>query len=95
MGRGGNVPLNYLRVQLWNLWPNGRSTTFYSITAWRKKDPGRFARDLAALFDLLALGQIEPVIARRLPLTEAAAAHQLIDRAAVEGKIVLLPQTQP
>jgi len=94
-GRGGNVPLSYLRVLLWNLWPNGRSTTFYSITDWRKKDPGRFARDLETLFEMLAQGQIEPVIAQRLPLEEAAAAHELIDRAAVEGKIVLLPQAQP
>jgi NADPH2:quinone reductase len=94
-GRGGNVPLDYLRVLLWNLLPNGRAATFYLITAWRKKDPGRFARDLEALFELLAEGQIEPVIDRRLSLTEAAAAHELIDRAAVEGKIVLLPQELP
>jgi len=41
------------------------------------------------LIDLLARGQIRPVIAERMPLAEAARAHQLIEASAISGKIVL------
>ena len=45
--------------------------------------------DLQTLIDLLARGQITPVIAERMPLAEAARAHQLIEASAISGKIVL------
>jgi len=90
MGTGGNIPLDFVRLQLWNILPNGRSTTFYSIGALREKQPDWFSADLAALFDLLAQGKIEPVIAKRMGLDEAACAHELVEQAAVKGKIVLI-----
>jgi NADPH2:quinone reductase len=89
MGRGGNVPIEYMRVKLWDLLPNGRSTTFYSIGALRKKQPNWFREDLAALFDLLAQGKIKPAIDQHMKLTEAVEAHKLIEQAAVKGRIVL------
>jgi NADPH:quinone reductase-like Zn-dependent oxidoreductase len=42
------------------------------------------------LFSLLAQSKIEPVIARRMPLIEAARAHELVEQAAVQSKIVLV-----
>jgi NADPH:quinone reductase-like Zn-dependent oxidoreductase len=90
MGKGGSVPLDYLRVKLWNLLPNGRSTAFYSIAPLRAKRADWFNEDLTALFDLLAQGVIEPVIAARMPLTEAALAHERVEQGAVAGKIVLM-----
>ena len=89
MGKGGNVPLEYMRVALWNFLPNGRSTVFYSIGALRKKHPDWFREDLTELFDLLAQGKIKPVIAERMRLDDALRAHQLIEQAAVQGRIVL------
>ncbi|MEJ5349050.1 MAG: medium chain dehydrogenase/reductase family protein [Desulfosoma sp.] len=89
MGRGGSIPLDFIRLKLWNLLPNGRSTVFYSIGALRKKHPKWFIEDLTNLFNLLAQGKIKPVIAARLPLTEVKRAHELIETAAVQGKIVL------
>jgi NADPH:quinone reductase-like Zn-dependent oxidoreductase len=89
MGKGGNVPLEYTRVALWNFLPNGRSTVFYSIGALRKKHPDWFREDLTELFDLLAQGKIKPVIAERMRLDDALRAHQLIEQAAVQGRIVL------
>ena len=89
MGRGGNVPIEYMRLKLWDLLPNGRSATFYSIGALRKKQPDWFREDLVTLFDLLAQGQIKPAIERRMKLTEAVEAHRLIERAAVKGRIIL------
>jgi NADPH:quinone reductase-like Zn-dependent oxidoreductase len=87
---GGSIPLDFMRVLLWNILPNGRSTAFYSIGPQRKKKPGWFHDDLTALFSLLAEGQIKPVVAECMPLSEAARAHERIEAADVQGKIVLL-----
>jgi NADPH:quinone reductase-like Zn-dependent oxidoreductase len=95
LGRGGSVPLDFMKVQLLNLWPNGRSATFYSIGALRHKQPAWFSEDLTALFDLLAAGVIKPVIASRLPLAEARRAHELVEKAEVQGKIVLTVAETP
>lgn len=90
MGKGGSVVLDFLRLLLWNMLPNARSTTFYSIGPWRDKHADWFHADLTVLFDLLSLGSIRPVIGERMPLVEAARAHELIEQAAVKGRIVLI-----
>lgn len=90
MGKGGNIPMDFMRLKLWDLLPNGRSTTFYSIGSLRKKHPEWFSEDLKTLFDLLQQGKIKPIIARRMPLTEAKQAHELVEKAEVSGKIVLM-----
>lgn len=41
---------------------------------------------------LVARGAVKPVIAERLPLAEAARAHELVEAGAVTGRIVLQPQ---
>lgn len=69
--------------------PRKRHFTFYSITATRERHPDWFRDDLTALFDLLGEGRIKPVIAERLPWTEARRANELLERGAIEGKIVL------
>ncbi len=89
MGKGGSIPLDFIRLKLWNILPNGRSTTFYSIGALRQKQPDWFSEDLTKLFDLLVQGKIKPVIATRMPLAEARRAHELIETAGIQGKIVL------
>jgi len=63
---------------------------FYSITSLRKKQPDWFKQDLTQLMEYLKQKKIQPVIARRMPLTEAVEAHKLLDRSDVEGKIVLV-----
>ena len=95
MGKGGSIPLDFMRLQLWNLWPNGRSTAFYSIGALRQKHPDWFSEDLTKLFDLLAQNKIKPIIAARMPLAEARRAHELIEQAEVQGKIVLTVTETP
>ncbi len=89
-GKGGNVPLEFMKVALWNLLPNGRSAKFYSIAKLRQKQPDWFRKDLAALFELLAQGKIKPAIERRMKLEDAVEAHKLIEKAAVKGRIVLM-----
>ena len=95
LGKGGSVPLEFMHVKLWDILPNGRSTTFYSIGPLREKHADWFYADLTELFNLLAQGKIKPVIAERMSLAEAMQAHDLVERAAVEGKIVLMVSGSP
>nr|MBC8330655.1 zinc-binding dehydrogenase [Anaerolineae bacterium] len=90
MGRGGNVPVDYMKVALWNMLPNGRKAAFYAIGGMREKNPGWFKEDLATLFELLAAGKLKPAIERRMKLEDAKEAHELIEQAAVKGRIVLM-----
>lgn len=55
------------------------------------RDPEWFREDFAALLDLLRQGRIHPVVAERLPLSEARHAHELLERSASKGKLVLVP----
>ena len=48
---------------------------------------------LAALLDLLVTGEIKPIVTERVPLTEAARAHELIERGGHAGKVVLITDT--
>lgn len=89
MSKGGSIPLDFLRLNLYKLTPNGRRATFYSIGALRRKRPDWFAEDLAAIFDLLTAGRIRPVIADRVPMDDIRRAHQRIESAEVQGKIVI------
>lgn len=93
MGKGGSIPLDFVRLKLWNILPNGRTTAFYSIGALRQKQPDWFSEDLSKLFDLLMQGKIKPVIAARMSLMDIKRAHELIERAEVQGKIVLTVST--
>ncbi len=90
MGRGGNVAMDYMNIALWNILPNGRKASFYSIGALRKKHPQWFKEDLGALFGLLKEGKIKPSIEKRMRLEDASQAHELIEQAAVKGRIVLI-----
>jgi NADPH:quinone reductase-like Zn-dependent oxidoreductase len=49
------------------------------------------AEEFARLLELIAAGQIKPVVDRVFPLREAAAAHARLDAAEQFGKIVLAP----
>ena len=45
-------------------------------------DPEWFREDFAVLVELLRANKIHPVVAERLPLTEARHAHELLDSSA-------------
>lgn len=48
--------------------------------------------ELAEAMDLVASGIVEPVVARTVPLEDAADAHRLVDERAVIGRLVLTMQ---
>lgn len=96
VGTGGLVTAGILagtmgRVALRDALPNGKKADFYVILGFKKKHPEAFKEDLSLLLGLLAEGEIQPVVAERLPLEDAARAHGLMENAGVRGKIVLLP----
>ena len=53
--------------------------------------PDWFQEDFRVLVEMLRHGDIHPVVAERLPLSEARHAHELLDGAASKGKLVLVP----
>jgi NADPH:quinone reductase-like Zn-dependent oxidoreductase len=93
--RGSNIVLDvllqYLELALWSLPPSRKHVAFYDIRPLAKRHPEWFREDLTALLNLLVAGKLKPVIAERLPLEEAVRAHQLVENAKVQGKIVLIP----
>ncbi len=89
---GGRLELlrTFLLVALYKLLP-GRRAALFGIGSTRGSDPATIREDLARLLALLAEGKIEPVVAARLPLAEAARAHAMVERAEAAGKVVLVP----
>ena len=49
-----------------------------------------YRETLSELLDSLAAGRIKPVVAERIPLAEAARAHELLERSGHTGKVVLV-----
>jgi NADPH:quinone reductase-like Zn-dependent oxidoreductase len=77
------------RLILFSLLPDGRSAAPYSTgISWLRWRP--FLEDWAILFKLLEAGKIDPVIAARFPILEAAKANALLESGQVVGNIVLL-----
>lgn len=70
----------------------GKSAQWFSVTTELKKHPEWFREDLSQLLVMLQQKSIRPVVAERLPLREAGRAHELLERAGVTGKIVLMCQ---
>ncbi|MEM7268442.1 MAG: zinc-binding dehydrogenase, partial [Pseudomonadota bacterium] len=61
---------------------------FYSIAKLRDEQPAWFKEDLRALLQLLADGQLRPVIEERITLSDAQDAHRRLEKGAVKGKLV-------
>lgn len=72
-----------------NLVPDGRAVLIYNVTRPNYSEPEWCRDDLSKLFSLLAQGKIKPIIAERIPLIEAARAHELLGKGVVTGKVVL------
>jgi NADPH2:quinone reductase len=72
------------------LLPGRKRVLPYSIQWLKRLRAAWFRQDLMALFDLLEQRRITPLIAQRLPLTEARRALELLGKGGVAGKIVLV-----
>src|ERR1700690_2698761 len=70
----------------------GKSARWYNIMEEKKNHPDWFREDLTRVMNMLQEKSIHPIISARLPLTEAPRAHEMLEHAAVTGKIVLMCQ---
>lgn len=94
----GNPALPVLKLiaklQVWNALPNGRKATFFNLWAGHRFRRARFRaqlrEDLTRVFGLLRDGVIEPQVAARYPLTEAAEALRFAEAGGFTGKVLLI-----
>jgi len=84
--------LGFALLGFLKLIPDGKHALWYNVKNLRDAHPNQFREDLGKLFELLGNRQIQPVIAAKLPLRQAAEANRMLEQAQVTGKIVLLPQ---
>jgi NADPH2:quinone reductase len=68
-----------------------RSTRRDGAVGGEPMNPEWFREDFAALVELLREGKINPLVAERLPLSDARHAHEMLESAAAKGKLVLVP----
>jgi NADPH:quinone reductase-like Zn-dependent oxidoreductase len=91
-------------VWFWDKVSPGRHVYSYHVQKYRDRatrrdgavggepmDAEQFREDFLALIELLRAGRIHPVVAERLPLTEARRAHEMLESSAAKGKLVLIP----
>jgi NADPH:quinone reductase-like Zn-dependent oxidoreductase len=72
--------------------PDGKRASWFNVKTFSDASSDVFREDLARLFELLSQKKIHPVIAARFPLREAARANEMLEKAQVSGKLVLLCQ---
>jgi NADPH2:quinone reductase len=78
-------------VALWSLLSPRRQVLAYRVQKLRINHQDWFQEDFGTLLELLRADKIHPVVAERLPLTEARHAHEMLNRTAGTGKVVLVP----
>lgn len=63
---------------------------FPTLDKLAKSEPEWYRGTLTELLEALAAGEIKPLVAERIPLTEASRAHELLQRGGHNGKVVLV-----
>lgn len=81
------IPFTLLMVMLLKLKPDSKQLL---LTPDLSKENLWYRETLAELLDLLAAGDINPIVAARIPLAEASRAHELLERGGYAGKVVLV-----
>jgi NADPH2:quinone reductase len=85
------IPIFGLYIAGGLLLPGRKRIVPYSIQWLKRLKPAQFRQDLSTLLDLLCRQQLKPIVAARLPLSDARRAHELLSKGGVIGKIVLIP----
>ena len=81
---------DWLMMFTMNVVSDKRKFILYSIQTLKRLMPVWFNEDLILLLNLLQQGKIKPIVGARLPLNQAAHAHELLADGSVKGKIVLI-----
>lgn len=86
----GGFPENDLFRELRAHLPKSPAVRCFSAHVYDKR-PARLKQIQLEVIELLRAGKLAPPVHARLPLAEARAAHELLDRGQVLGKLVLQP----
>jgi NADPH2:quinone reductase len=78
-------------VTAWGQLSPSRRVSGYRVQILRVDHQDWFREDFFVLLELLRGDKIHPVVAERLPLSEARHAHELLEHSAAKGKLVLTP----
>lgn len=76
-----------VKLLFYTLLPNGKRVKGYGT---HRGDIRSFREDWTALFQMLQEGRIQPLIAAKYPLLEAARANEHLESGTVSGNVVLL-----
>ncbi len=85
---GGKVEAEYLTSPLWRR--HSLAVKQFTIHSWDHRVEERRA-GMRALIDMLAAGKLRPRIYAKLPLAQAARAHEMLEGGEVLGKLLLTP----
>lgn len=86
--------LGAVQMPLWNLLPNGKSAVLFDVVPFNRKNPSFFGEDLDVLMSHLSEGDIDPLIATEMPLTDAREAQEILLGANARGKVILICNEQ-
>jgi NADPH2:quinone reductase len=92
-GMAAGAPQGNLAEQLGAKFVKSAGIRTFMLPSIFELDPALMARSAKILFKYLADNRIKPHIHERLPLSEAARAHQLLESGKVLGKLILKPGT--
>ena len=85
------IPLTLLMRALLALIPDGKQAPLMpDLGTFTLAHNAWYRETLTEILDSAAMGRIRPVVAERIPLAEAARAHELLERGRYAGKVVLV-----
>lgn len=85
------IPLSLSAVGLLKILPDGKRVLLMPDTGTSiDGDKTWYRETLTDLLEYVAAGKLQPVVAARIPLDEAARAHELLERGGHAGKVVLI-----
>jgi NADPH2:quinone reductase len=93
-GMAAGPPQGNLAEQLGAKFVKSAGIRTFMLPSIFELDPALMARSAEILFAYLRDKKIKPHIYKRLPLSEAARAHELLESGKVQGKLILKPETR-
>jgi NADPH2:quinone reductase len=85
------IPLTLAMQALLSAIPDGKKAPLMpDLGTFATPDADWYRETLAELLDSAAAGRLKPLVATRIPLLEAARAHELLERGGYAGKVVLV-----
>jgi NADPH:quinone reductase-like Zn-dependent oxidoreductase len=91
-GMAGGLPTDNITEQLGVGFVKSAGIRTFILYSIFDLDPALAASSSQILFNYLADNKIKPHIYERIPLAEAARAHQLLESGKVQGKLILKPE---